>query len=265
MTKRHKCPRCDFNKAYVIRRQKRRCKRCKYEWQPGRFPLRFEASEWKRVAMPFLKGFSSNGIALETGFERKRILRALLLIRQVMTSDIPRVFSGKVEVDETYLGGQWKNKRLSERSHGTKRGRGTSKTPVFGILCRSGKVWAEVVADVEAKTLIPLIKSRVKRGSTVFSDTWKSYTGIAAKGYVHRLVEHGKGEYSNGRGTHINGLEGFWGYLKRKLAAKGGIRKERLPLYLGEYVWRYNHRDLSVKEQTERILSLLKGQKMLKS
>ncbi len=37
-----------------------------------------------------------------------------------------------------------------------------------------------------------------------------------------------------------NGREGFWGYLKRNLSAKGGIRRDRLPLYLAEYVWRYN-------------------------
>lgn len=264
MTKRHKCPRCGFTKAYVIRREKRRCARCKYEWQPERFPLRFTSSQWRSVAMTFFKGFASQAIALETGFDRKRILRALLLIRKTMALDIPKVFSGAVEVDETYLGGQWKNKRKSHKIGGTKRGRGTTKTPVFGILCRSGKVWAEVVPDVEAKTLIPLIKTRVKRGSTVFSDTWKSYTGIAAKGYVHRLVDHGKGEYSDSRGTHINGLEGFWGYLKRKLASKGGIRKERLHLYLAEYVWRYNHRTLTVKEQTERILTLLKKQNLTK-
>jgi len=41
-------------------------------------------------------------------------------------------------------------------------------------------------------------------------------------------------------GNQINGLEGFWGYLKRKLLAKGGIRREKVPLFLGEYVWRYN-------------------------
>ena len=51
-------------------------------------------------------------------------------------------------------------------------------------------------------------------------------------------------------------MEGFWGYLKRKLAAKGGIRKEKLPLYLGEYVWRYNHRKLKLEEQ-EKLLSNL--------
>jgi len=51
-------------------------------------------------------------------------------------------------------------------------------------------------------------------------------------------------------GNHINCLESFWGYLKRRLAPKGGIR-ERLPLYLAEYVWRYNHRSLSLEQQTK--------------
>lgn len=174
-----------------------------------------------------------------------------------MLKDIPEVFSGQVEVDETYIGGQWKNKRKSKKQKPSKRGRGTSKTPVFGILCRGGKVWAKVVPDVEAKTLIPLISRRVKRGSTVFSDTWKSYTGIAAKGYVHHLVDHSKEEYVNEEGNHINSLEVFWGYLKRKLAAKGGIRRERLPLYLAEYVWRYNHRHLTIAQQIHEILNLL--------
>ena len=54
------------------------------------------------------------------------------------------------------------------------------------------------------------------------------------------MIEHAKNEYSNKKGNHINGPEGFWGYLKRKLAAKGGIRGKRLQIYLGEHVWRYN-------------------------
>ena len=97
-------------------------------------------------------------------------------------------------------------------------------------------VWAQVVDDVEAKALLPLISRWVELGSTVCSDTWKSYTGVAANGYVHRMVKHNEGEYSDGKGNHINDLEGFWGYLKRRLSAKGGIRKERLPLSLAEYV-----------------------------
>jgi len=107
------------------------------------------------------------------------------------------------------------------------------------------------VPNIEAKDLQPLIERQVKKGSTICSDTWRGYTGLVTKGYVHRLVKHGENEYSDKRGGHINGLEGFWGYLKRKLAAKGGIRKERLPIYLGEYVWRYNHRQFSFKERED--------------
>jgi transposase-like protein len=97
-----------------------------------------------------------------------------------------------VEVDETYVGGQWKNKQKSIRDYGTKRGRGTKKQPVFGILCRSGQVRAGVVDDFEDGTLQPSISRKVSSGSTVFSDTWKGYTGIAAGGNVHRLVNHGE-------------------------------------------------------------------------
>ena len=71
------------------------------------------------------------------------------------------------------------------------------------------------------------------------------------------MVDHGKGDYARTPGTHINSLEGFWGYLKRRLAAKGGIRRERLPLYLAEYVWRYNHRSLSLEQQVQRLMNLL--------
>jgi transposase len=113
------------------------------------------------------------------------------------------------------------------------------------------------VNDVEAGTLQPLITRQVSPGSIVCSDTWRAYTGIASRGFVHRLVNHGEKQYSDGKGSHINGLEGFWGYLKRKLASKGGIRREMLPLYLGKYVWRYNHRKESDMMKVKRILKLL--------
>jgi len=52
-------------------------------------------------------------------------------------------------------------------------------------------------------------------------------------------------------------LEGFWGYLKRKLASKGGVKREYLYLFLGEYVWRYNHRKMNTKEKVNRLMKLL--------
>ena len=251
------CPKCRSKKVYLLGTGKRRCARCHYDFTTHRLPLYLTKDQWKEIISWFLLEQSSQTISLRTSIERGRVLRALTIIRQVLIKDIPDVFSGTVEVDETYLGGQWRNKRKVIRDQGTKRGRGTKKQPVFGILCRDGTVWAEVVDDVEAATLQPLISQKVSPGSIVCSDTWKAYTGIASKGYVHRLVNHGERQYSDGKGNHINGLEGFWGYLKRKLASKGGIRREKLPLYLGEYVWRYNHRKDTDKIKMKRILKLL--------
>ena len=176
----------------------------------------------------FILGLSSNKIASETGTDKRRILRVLNTTREDMIRDIPEVIEGAVEVDETYIGGQWKNKRKAEKAQETKRGRGTRKQPVFGVPCRNGYVWAELVPNVEADssggsrqadTLLSLIRNRVRRSSVVYSDTWKGYTGVASGGYVHRLVEHGKGAFPDKKGSHINGMEGFWGYLKRNLAA----------------------------------------------
>ena len=258
MEKTRSCPRCQHGKSWSVRRGKRRCAACRYEWRPGALPLRLTRTEWRRLLRWFVLGHSAEVIAQEAGLERRRVLRALSLVRQAMAKEVPPAFSGVVEVDETYVGGAWRNKRRGERAMGTKRGRGTSKQAVFGILCRGGEVWAEVVPNVEAKTLLPLLSQRVELGSVVCSDTFASYTGVAAGGYVHRLVDHSQ-TFSDLRGGHVNGLEGFWGYLKRRLAAKGGIRRERLPLYLAEYVWRYDHRQLSRREQVQRLLKLLQS------
>ncbi|MCJ7522555.1 MAG: IS1595 family transposase [Dehalococcoidia bacterium] len=254
-----KCPRCGNTKSWRVRRSKRKCSACRYEWRTDRLPLHLSRAEWKRLLRWFLLGLSSAATSREAGLGREQVLRALTMGREAMVRDIPPVFEGVVEIDETYLGGSWRNKRKSTRIQGSKRGRGTSKQAVFGILCRSGQVWAEVVPNVEANTLIPLLRKQVAKGSIVCSDTFRSYTGVAARGYVHRFVKHDQQEYVDAQGNHINGLEGFWGYPTRKLVAKGGIRRERLPLYLAEYVWRHNHRNMEIKDQIKLILSMLQN------
>jgi len=259
MGKRLQCPRCGSREYWICSRDRRRCAGCRYDWGPGRLPLRLRAADWRAVLGWFARGLSGQAIATETGLDRKRVHRALLVVRQAMAQDVPPVFSGVVEVDETYLGGRRRNQRRLQRAVPVKRGRGTPKTPVFGILCRGGQVWAQLVPDLHARTLLPLIRRRVAVGSTVCSDTLRVYTGVAAKGYVHRLVDHTQGQYVGPAGAHINGLEGFWGYLKRQLAAKGGIRRARLPLYVAEYVWRYNHRGDSRAAQVTRLLRLLRA------
>ena len=114
-----------------------------------------------------------------------------------------------------------------------------------------------MVPDLTAPRLLALIRRQVQPGSVVCTDALRLYTGMAAKGSVHRLVHHDEGECRSRHGAHINGLEGFWGDLTRRLAAKGGIRRERLPLYLAEYVWRDNHRWLSLDQQVRLLMTLL--------
>lgn len=259
-----KCRKCGGKKFWKIRRDKLRCKYCLYEFKPRIGGISLTKYQWKKLLKWFLRCQNVNVVCEETGVSKYKVLKALNLVRQVMARDVPGSFEGVVEVDETYLGGQKKNKRKSQLvkekaifGKESKRGFGTTKQPVFGILCRNGKVFAKLVDNTEAKDLIPIITKKVKPGARVCSDTWRAYTGLATRGYVHRTVEHRNKEYTKGR-NHINGLEGFWGYLKRQLASRGGIRRERLPLYLAEYVWRYNQRKLSLDKQIIRLLKLLK-------
>jgi transposase-like protein len=257
-----KCKKCGGRRFWKVRRDRLKCKKCRYEFKFKIGNINLALNDWKALLKWFLRCQSINAICEETGISKYKVLKALSLVRQLMIRDIPKVFEGIVEVDETYLGAQKKNKRksqlLKEKLEGkeSKRGFGTTKQPVFGILCRSGKVYAELVDNTKAKDLIPIITKRVKSGSRICSDTYRSYTGLAARGYVHRTVEHSQKEYVKGK-NHINGLEGFWGYLKRQLASRGGIRRERLPLYLAEYVWRYNNRKLTIEKQIEKLLNLV--------
>jgi len=179
---------------YTVRRDKKRCKYCGYEWRiaPKIGGLRLSKNAWKKILFWFVLGHSLRTIANQTKFSHYSVEKAAAVTRKAMVKDIPGVFSGTVEVDETYLGGQKKNKTkkqlLKEKLEGkeSKRGLGTTKQPVFGILARQGKVFARLVDATEAIDLIPIITKRVKTGSRVCSDTWRAYTGLAAKGYVHK-------------------------------------------------------------------------------
>lgn len=239
-----KCHQCKSKRYWSLSDGRFKCKACRYKFSR---PKPFNKRLVRKVLSEFLLEHSTNIILNRITISKRKLLDILTVLRIVMMRDVPRVFKETVEVDETYVGGQWKNKskKMKRTLATSKRGRGTTKQPVFGILCRSGKVWAEVVESVEACDLQPRIEKQVQRGTTICSDTWRAYTGLAAKGYVHRLVNHGKQQYSDRRGGHINGLEGFWGYLKRKLSAKGGIRRSKLPLYLGE---------LRVEIQSQKII-----------
>ena len=130
---------------------------------------------------PVLAGLTC-AMTQETGIEAKPVLPALILCSSGLPDrDIPHLFSATVERDETYSGRQWKNKRHGLKTGVTKPSGGTCHRLVCGILCPGGEVWAQVVPDVAAKTLLPRICRRLEVGSSVCSNSWTSDTGIAAK------------------------------------------------------------------------------------
>ena len=82
-------------------------------------PLHLTRKEWSNILHWFLRGLSV-AIAQETRVHRQRILRALTYVRNSFQKGTLDIFSGTVEIDETYIGGQWKNKRHSAKAGGSK-------------------------------------------------------------------------------------------------------------------------------------------------
>ena len=72
-------------------------------------------------------------------------------------------------------------------------------TNLGGKNLAGGQIFAKLVDDTETRDLIPIITKRVKSGTRICSDTWRAYTGLATRGYVHRTVEHRKKEYARGK------------------------------------------------------------------
>ena len=83
------CPRCQHAKSWSIRRGKSRCAACHYEWVPRALPLRLSPGEWRRLLRWFVLGQSAEVIAQEARLERKRVLRALIVVRQAMAGTFP--------------------------------------------------------------------------------------------------------------------------------------------------------------------------------
>jgi len=95
---------------------------------------------------------------------------------------------------------------------------------------------------VKRKTLQPLIEENVVNGSTVHSDELSSYRGLNKKGYKHQTVDHGAGEYVNGK-THVNNLENFWKHLKGSIRGTHiHVSKKHLHKYAKEFEYRFNSR-----------------------
>jgi len=118
-----------------------------------------------------------------------------------------------------------------------------AKIAVIGLLQRAGQVFTSPVDSCTKDQLLPVILAKVKQGADIYTDGWTSYDALAIYGFNHKKVKHDDNEFSAGDGNHINGIESFWSFAKRRLAKFNGIRKAFFSDYLLETEWRFNHRD----------------------
>ncbi len=205
----------------------------------NRYCRRSKISEakFRQLVRYFAADLTATQIAALSGLNRNTVNRYLRGIRKRIAEycEQQSPYSGTVEVDESYFG--------ARRVKG-KRGRGAAgKTPVFGIYKRNGHVYTEIVPNCAKATLQAIIRGKVDPATLINSDGWRGYNGLVDMGYGHMRVDHGKDEFARPDGTHINGIEGFWGIAKVRLAKFRGMSQKTFYLHLKETEFRFNYRN----------------------
>lgn len=157
-------------------------------------------------------------------------------------------FVGVVEVDESFFGPA----RVRGRPGPRKRGRGTNKQPVFGIYERDGRVYTELVTDCSARTLQKIIRGRISSDSVIHSDGWRGYDGLVDVGFDKHLRIN-KSKHFASKGIHINGIEAFWSFTKRRLSKFNGVKKN-FELHLKECEWRYGKSNDQLRQELWKMI-----------
>ena len=249
------CPACESGelRQHWLKNQKRwQCRECGKQYSVKVNTI-FEDSAIKLdkwlTAMWMLanckNGVSSYEISRSVGVTQKSAWFMLHRIREAMKNQSLKKLGtsgGPVEVDETFIGGKYKNMHSAKRMKLQNGIRANEKTVVMGLLDRDTRqVRAKVIPNVKRETLQGEILKQVVGTGTVYTDSAVGYDHLAVHQFVHETVNH-LDEYVRGE-VHTQGIENFWSLLKRGLnGTYVAVEPFHLDRYVDEQAFRFNNR-----------------------
>jgi transposase-like protein len=240
-----RCSRCGDTKTWPLRSGLWQCARCGYQvsvtagtiFQDTRTPLTvwFRAMWWVTSQK---NGVSALGLQRVLGLGSYQTAWAWLhKLRRAMVRPGRDRLSGRVEVDETYLGG------LEEGVHGRQ---SESKALIVVAAEEDGKGIGRIrmrrIPDASAQSLVPFVEASVEPGNVVHTDGWLGYAPLEKHGYIHKIsfVRGNKRSPSE----LLPRVHQVVSLLKRWLLGthQGAVSAEHLDYYLDEFTFRFNRR-----------------------
>jgi transposase-like protein len=246
-----------------------RCHDCKEQYtvrigtvyEESRIELRHWCYAFWRAATS-KKGVSALELKRHCQISYRSALFLMNRIRFAMAPDPDHAkLSGDVECDEMYVGAR------RPRYKGTsKRGRGTSKIPVFCAVERNGRLRRRIIPNVTGSSLKQAIREEVDRQARILTDENNCYNGIGPEfSGGHETVCHGTREYVRGE-IHTNTVESSHALVKRGIVGiYHNVSKEYLHRYLWQFDFMWNNRQLNDGERTVLAIKASEGKRLMYS
>jgi len=201
----------------------------------------------------FSKDFTTNEAEEFLNLNNKTIQDWYRYIRKALAwyseAEKQEKFNWEIEMDESYFWPtrvRWKRWRWA-----------WMKTIVFWLLKRNWKVYAEIIPDAKAKSIMPIIRWKVEAWSEINTDWWKAYDWLVDVWFDrHYRVHHWANEFARWK-QHINWIESFWSFTKRRLNKFNWIKKEYFYYHLKESEFRYNCRIMR-EDLYRKVLKILR-------
>lgn len=239
------CPRCGQAGGWLASRGRVVCRACRHQtsvtagtiFQDTRKPLRL----WFRAIWLIISQKNgASAVSVQQVLGLGSYLTAwtwLHKLRRAMVRPGRELLCGRVEVDETYVGGEGKGSF----------GRGTGKELVAIAAEEDGRGIGRIrmrrITDASRPSLHGFIQDSVAPGSIVHTDGLPAYDRLENKGYGHEVTVL-LGQDAEAATRLLPRVHRVASLLKRWLLGthQGAVRPDYLDYYLDEFTFRFNRR-----------------------